>query len=221
MTQPTLPLLYSFRRCPYAMRARLGLYLAGIDVELREIELKAKPEHMLELNPVGTVPTLQFSDGQVNSESLEIMIYALEQAQSNLLDNLEASLELISINDGPFKKSLDGYKYPQRNLDKTEQQHRQDALEFALLLNSKLTNGPYLQGTKASLADFAIAPFIRQFAHVDRAWFDGLDLKPLQTWLEQFKQSEAFLKVMPKFEPYLKNGKRYSLLTGEEITDNG
>jgi glutathione S-transferase len=201
MSELKHPVLYSFRRCPYAMRARMGLYKAGIKLELREIVLRDKPEHMLEISPKGTVPVLQLTDGKVLEESLEILLWALKQHDPDgWLDNKDSALSLIKTNDTGFKYALDRYKYPNRYPDEDCSGMRERGMEILKDWNSRIENNGYLNGAKISLADIAIFPFVRQYAHTDRDWFDAQDIKPLQMWLETHKNSALFKAIMEKFE---------------------
>lgn len=209
-----LHLLYSFRRCPYAMRARLGLTSAGITVELREIVLRNKPEHMLELSPKGTVPVLRVKDGEVIDESLDIILWALKQNDpEGLLSPKESSLEdmltLIKENDGPFKHHLDRTKYAVRYPEDNKENHIKGASEFLNKLNARLESQTFLFGNNRSLADIAIAPFVRQFANIDRTWFDSEPWPHLIRWLNEFLKSELFLSIMEKYAPWQE---------GDEIT---
>lgn len=186
------------------MRARMAVYKAGIDHEHREVVLREKPDHMLEISPKGTIPVLQLPDGTVLEESLDIMHYALaENDPDNWLkpdpDTREA---LITENDGNFKRNLDRYKYPDRYPDEDTSHARNNGVLFLEKLNQYLSQNRYLLADHISMADIAIFPFIRQFAHIDREWFDTLDLKPLQNWLENHKQSALFTSIMPKYDKW-------------------
>lgn len=195
----TYPILYSFRRCPYAMRARLGLLRAGVSVELREIVLREKPQAFLDTSPSATVPTLRDGDLVVD-ESLDIMIWALRQRDpQSLLDMPEEGWALISRNDGPFKSALDRTKYVTRYPDCDPLTERQKASDFLAILNGKLAQHDWLLGDRETLVDLAILPFVRQFAHIDRAWFDAQPWPYLIRWLDEFLASESFKQVMPKF----------------------
>jgi len=204
MNVKDLPILYSFRRCPYAMRARMALYVSDQVCQLREILLRDKPAHMIEQSSKGTVPVLVLGEGTVLDESLDIMLWALnrEDPHSWLSPNggtLDQMNDLIAENDGPFKQHLDRYKYPTRyeNVDPIEQ--RSGGLRFLDVLNARLESQDYLFGPAQSLADIAIFPFIRQFANTDRVWFDGLDLKPLQAWLSFHLEMDLFQRIMVKW----------------------
>lgn len=201
----SLPYLYSFRRCPYAMRARLGLLFAGLQVELREIVLKNKPAQMLAISPKGTVPVLQRIDGTVIEESREIMLWALEQQDpQGLLDSetLPQANALIEQNDNEFKYWLDRYKYADRHLEMTQTEYRQQGEEFLQVLEAMLTKKAYLLGDSASIADIGIMPFVRQFAHVDREVFYSLPYPKLQSWLQNWLEHPIFLQAMTKFQPW-------------------
>ncbi|MEM8797287.1 MAG: glutathione S-transferase [Pseudomonadota bacterium] len=201
------PVLYSFRRCPYAMRARLALKSAGIEVELREVALKAKPDHMIEISPKATVPVLQLPDGAVIEQSIDIMHWALgENDPRSLLPDDEAILSeveaLVEENDGPFKRDLDRYKYPNRYEGVDALHHREQGLAFLVKLNSHLEENRYLFSNEPGFADFAIFPFVRQFANVDRSWFDCLPLAALKSWLEGHLSSAEFAAIMDKHKPW-------------------
>ena len=202
------PCLYSFRRCPYAMRARLGILFAELQVELREITLKNKPPQMLAISPKGTVPVLQLLDGTVIEESREIMIWALAQRDSQGLLNAETLLEaneLIDKNDNEFKYWLDRYKYSDRHLEMSQTEYRQKGEAFLQLLEELLTKNPYLLGKSVTLADIGIVPFVRQFAHVDRDIFYDLPYPNLQHWLQDWLSHPLFLQAMTKFQPWQEN----------------
>ena len=199
------PCLYSFRRCPYAMRARLGILFAELQVELREITLKNKPPQMLAISPKGTVPVLQLLDGTVIEESREIMIWALaQQDPQGLLHDaaLHDANVLIDKNDNEFKHWLDRYKYADRHLEMTQTEYRQKGEVFLQLLEELLTKNPYLLGKGITLADIGIMPFVRQFAHVNRDVFYNLPYPNLQRWLQDWLQHPLFLQAMTKFEPW-------------------
>ncbi|MGP5176809.1 glutathione S-transferase [Psychrobacter aquimaris] len=197
--------LYSFRRCPYAMRARLGILFAELSVELREITLKNKPEQMLAISPKGTVPVLQLVDGTVIEESVEIMTWALEQNDpQGLLDEKTSPQAdaLIAQNDNEFKHWLDRYKYADRHVEMTQTEYRQRGEVFLQRLEELLTNNTYLLGERITIADIGIMPFVRQFAHVDRDVFYSLPYPKLQLWLQKWLAHPLFLQVMTKFQPW-------------------
>lgn len=206
MTEPR-GILYSFRRCPYAMRARMALWVAGIPVILREVKLADKPPQLAEVSPKATVPVLVTPDG-VFDESIAIMRWALAQSDpEGWLEGDDAAL--IARNDGPFKHHLDRYKYPTRYPDEAggdedtfRFDHRSGGLAILNDLNSRLASRANLCGDTRTLADIALFPFIRQFANTDRDWFDEQGLPHLQEWLETHLVSELFLCVMSKFAPW-------------------
>ncbi|MCP4596880.1 glutathione S-transferase [Neptuniibacter sp.] len=210
MTQE-LPVLYSFRRCPYAMRARLAITVSTTQVELREVVLKNKPEEMLVASPKGTVPVLVLPDGKVIDESLDIMRWALGNSDpDNLLRNASPEkqltiAELIEENDHIFKQHLDRYKYFDRFPELPQSYYREQAEVTLLKLEQQLQQHNYLVGSECSLADLAIFPFIRQFAHVDKQWFDTAPYPALQKWLGYFLESKLFNSIMKKY-PQWNNG---------------
>lgn len=199
-----LPVLYSFRRCPYAMRARLALAISGQRCALREVVLRDKPAEMIAVSPKATVPVLHLADGEVLEQSLDIMRWALARhdpdnwlrPEIGTLADLEA---LIADCDGDFKNHLDRYKYAPRFGPQTDPLHHRDLGEiFLRRLDTRLTQHPQLFGDRPSLADFAIFPFVRQFANTDRAWFDVQSFAGLRTWLDGHLNSELFQSVMTK-----------------------
>ena len=201
----SLPYLYSFRRCPYAMRARLGLLFAELPVELREITLKNKPEQMLAISPKATVPVLQLADGSVIEESAEIMMWSLEQNDpQGLLDRnvVSQANALIAQNDNEFKQWLDRYKYADRHPEMTQIEYRQQGEVFLQDLEALLTENTYLLGNRVTIADIGIMPFVRQFAHVDREVFYGLPYPKLQQWLQYWLEHPLFVQAMTKFQPW-------------------
>lgn len=200
-----LPILYSFRRCPYAIRARLAIAYASIPVEIREVQLKQKPEQMLAISPKGTVPILQLPDGKVIDESLDIMHWALAQNDpDNWLDTGEESERLIRWNDGDFKYYLDHYKYAERYPELPGSYYRSECEKFLAELESKLSQATYLSGSHFSIVDAAIFPFIRQFAAVDSVWFQSSDYKFLNNWLNGLLSSNLFTSVMIKYPEQLR-----------------
>lgn len=205
MTAYSLSCLYSFRRCPYAMRARLGLLFSELPVELREITLKNKPAKMLAISPKGTVPVLQLADGVVIEESREIMEWALEQQDPQELLNpktLHQGNTLIEQNDQEFKHWLDRYKYADRHLEMTQTEYRQKGEAFLQILEALLTKNTYLLGDSVTIADIGIMPFVRQFAHVDRDVFYSLPYPKLQIWLKNWLAHPLFIQAMTKFQPW-------------------
>ncbi len=199
-----LPILYSFRRCPYAMRARLGLYASGATVEIREIILRDKPAHMLEISPKATVPVLQLQDGKIIDESFEIMIWALgRQDPDEWLGIEEATTEmLIKRNDNEFKHALDRYKYPNRYEDEDCSGAFEIGAEILKNLNTRIKENGALVSDYNTLADYAIFPFVRQFAAVNSQSFKNLKLKALENWLDKHLQSDLFQTIMHKYAPW-------------------
>ena len=202
-----LPILYSYRRCPYAMRARMALHYAGVKVETREISFKAKPAHMLQISPKGTVPVLQLADETVLEQSLDIMHWALAQHDpENWLGSAQQqadAAELIALNDGEFKQALDRYKYADRFPGQSSAIYRAQGERFLVQLEARLATQPYLQGEQPHLADIAIFPFIRQFSMVDAAWFAAADYPRLRTWLDAWLASDLFQAIMQKYPTYM------------------
>ncbi|UUT15179.1 glutathione S-transferase [Pseudomonas zeae] len=191
--------LYSFRRCPYAMRARMALRYSGVPVDIIEVSLKAKPAEMLAISPKGTVPVLD-AGGQVIDESLEIMRWALAQndPQDWLLDGDSRIAELIEANDQGFKVHLNRYKYAERYPEQPMEIYRAEGALYLQRLEELLTDRDYLLADHPSLADIALLPFVRQFAHVDREWFAQTPYVRLQTWLQRFLESELFTSIRKK-----------------------
>lgn len=191
--------LYSFRRCPYAMRARMALRYSGVPVDIVEVSLKAKPAEMLAISPKGTVPVLD-AGGRVIDESLEIMRWALAQhdPQGWLLDGDSRIAELIEANDQGFKVHLNRYKYAERYPEQPMEVYRAEGALFLRRLDELLTDRDYLLTDHPSLADIALLPFVRQFAHVDREWFAQTPYVRLQAWLQRFLESELFTSIMKK-----------------------
>ena len=195
--------LYSFRRCPYAMRARMALRYSGVAANIVEVSLKAKPAEMLALSSKGTVPVLSV-DGQVIDESLAIMYWALAQSdpQDWLLKDdpvgQQLITELIEENDQVFKVHLNRYKYAERYPEQPMTVYRAEGEVFLRRLDELLEGRDYLLAEHPSLADVALMPFVRQFAHVDREWFGQSPYHRLQAWLQRFLESELFTDVMRK-----------------------
>ena len=192
-------LLYSFRRCPYAMRARLALRYSSVAVRIIEVSLKAKPAEMLALSPKGTVPVLSVG-GRVIEESLQIMQWALTQHDPDdwLLQGDAGVLALIAENDQVFKHHLNRYKYAERYPEHSMEHYRAEGEVFLQKLETLLADREYLLAEHLSLADAALMPFVRQFAHVDREWFASTPYRRLQAWLQRFLDSPLFMAVMAK-----------------------
>jgi glutathione S-transferase len=210
MTSTPYPIFYSFRRCPYAMRARLALAASGQVCELREVVLGHKPAALLDASAKGTVPVLIESSGQVIEQSLDIMLWALRRHDPHqwLLANgvpLQQMLQLVAQCDGEFKFHLDRYKYPSRHAVPDALGHRVRGGVFLADLNARLSVHLHLMGELESLADMAIAPFVRQFAHTDPVWFAGQPWSALQSWLSTFENSPIYQQVMEKHAPWAPN----------------
>lgn len=203
----TLPILYSFRRCPYAMRARLAIYNSKIDIELREVVLKDKPPSLLSISPKGTVPVLQLSDGHILEESLDIMKWALQKRDPDQWLSaalIEATQVLIQQNDNEFKYWLDRYKYADRYPQHPLEFYRSHCERWFALLESKLmAHDGFLLADRYTLADMALFPFVRQCAHVDREWFFQTPYVHLQAWLEKLINSNLFTDVMKKHPQWI------------------
>jgi glutathione S-transferase len=204
MNEPSaLPILYTFRRCPYAMRARMALAYAGVAVEIREVVLRDKPPELIAASPKATVPVLQKSDGTVIDESLEIMRWALNQSDPQDWQNTGRTLtaELILANDTSFKKNLDRYKYHNEKSEHPRGHYQELAAEFLTHLERCLVRhgGKGLVRDWASLADIAIFPFVRQFAEADQKWFDAAPYPLLHDWLDRHIQSDVFARTMKKY----------------------
>ena len=200
-----LPVLYSFRRCPYAMRARMGLLYSSINLELREVLLKDKPSSMLDISAKGTVPVLLLPDSQVLDQSRDIMHWALaiDDPQQWLKEELLESInQLIDYNDNQFKIHLDQYKYWERYPAESQEFYRGKGEIFLSLLEEHLSRQPYLLADRITMADIALFPFIRQFAYVDKNWFDQAPYPKLQIWLQGLLESPLFLAAMKKLPPW-------------------
>ncbi len=203
MTSAPVPLLYSYRRCPYAMRARMALLVAGVAFDAHENVLRDKPATMLVLSPKGTVPVLRLPGGSVLEQSLDIMQWAFTvhdpegwwaRAQSAV------NLDLLTVCDGPFKHHLDRYKYPDRFEGVMDRAQPRDAAVELLLqpLDAQLQQAGQLGGPAPCAADIAIFPFVRQFAAVEPAWFGQLPLPALKAWLAGWLRHPLFDAAMAK-----------------------
>ena len=200
-----LPVLYSFRRCPYAMRARMALAYSQTGVELREVILRDMPAAMLACSPKATVPVLQLADGTVLEESRDIIDWALGVSDPQGWmpaagsEDHATAIRLVDENDFAFKENLDRYKYAERYPEHPPTWYRAQGAVFLQQLNDRLSRGDWLLGDQMSVADVTIFPFIRQFAHVDKPWFEKAPWPQLQLWLERLIQSELFAGVMQKY----------------------
>ncbi len=203
MNLDSLPLLYSFRRCPYAIRARMAIYSADIPIRLEEVSLKDKPQTLLEYSSKGTVPVLVDGD-RVIDESLEIMQWALKQNDpdnwyvSLSQEELNTSQKLIRENDGEFKTWLDRYKYADRHPEHSQEYYRSQCAGYLEQLESVLKQQPYLIRQEITFADIAIFPFVRQFSMVDQDWFAQGPYPNLNRWLTSLLELPLFIRVMAK-----------------------
>ena len=203
----TQHLLYSFRRCPYAIRARIAILTSGINVEIREITLKDKPSALMRSSSKATVPVLITADKRIIDESIDIMNWALKQSDPEKWlpsDTKEEQLtsELTKNNDHIFKHFLDRYKYSDRYPENSELYYRQQAELTLINLEHHLTHNTYLVSNRLTMVDVALLPFIRQFAFVNKAWFDEAPYPKIQAWLERFITSELFNSSMVKLAPW-------------------
>lgn len=200
-----LPVLFSFRRCPYAMRARMALSYSGIRVELREVVLRDMPATLLGCSPKGTVPVLLLKDGRVIDESLDIMRWALAARDPDHWLLVDAATQLADINglvdrnDQYFKQQLDRYKYAERYPEQPAAEYRRASELFLQQLEQRLAGAAWLCAGRMTLADVAIFPFVRQFAFVDKPWFDAAPYPRLQAWLDGLLESALFQGVMQKY----------------------
>jgi len=196
-----LPILYSFRRCPYAMRARMALVIAGRSVELREVELKEKPAEMLAASTKGTVPVLVLPKGRIIDESIDVMHWALVQSDPEgwRVPNTREMDTLINDNDGPFKHHLDRYKYTTRYEGVDPDVERAAAEEYLAVLNARLLASKHLMGEKRSLADVAIFPFVRQFMNAAKDDPNAASFPGVDRWLKDHVASPLFAAVMGKY----------------------
>ncbi|MDO9370327.1 MAG: glutathione S-transferase N-terminal domain-containing protein [Sphingopyxis sp.] len=197
---PDTPILYSFRRCPYAMRARMALLVSGTAYAHREVLLRDKPAAMLAASPKGTVPVLVLVDGTVIDESIDIMRWAL--AQNDPEDWLaHADAELVALFDDAFKHHLDRYKYAGRYAA-DPLAHRSAGLAILVKLDTRLAAQDYLGGATPRFGDIALCPFVRQFARVDAAWFAAHAPRRVREWLTLLTASELYERAMARIEPW-------------------
>mgnify|MGYP001311773182 FL=1 len=196
-----LPILYSFRRCPYAMRARMAMNYSKISYEHREISLRKRPQALYDISAKGTVPVLQLPDGLVIDESIDIMRWALKKSdpESWYKDKIPEQDNMIERNDTVFKYWLDRYKYHVRYPENSFEEYQTQLEKFYLKYNLQLDKNTYLLGNHISLVDIAIMPFIRQAAHVNLDWFSEKFPK-LHNWLENHKTSKIFKSIMEKYD---------------------
>ena len=195
-----LPILYSFRRCPYAMRARMALAASGAEVMLREVLLKEKPAELLAASPKATVPVLVLSDGRVLEESLDVMQWALQYRDPlGWLDGVALDSDWISECDGDFKHRLDRYKYAERHPEHSAEDYRKSAEGFIQKLEDQLSVSDWMGGDAANAVDVALFPFIRQFAGVEPSWWQQAPYPNVRQWLENWLNSSLFSAIMAKY----------------------
>ncbi|MFL3014012.1 MAG: glutathione S-transferase N-terminal domain-containing protein [Candidatus Neomarinimicrobiota bacterium] len=201
-----IPILYSFRRCPYAIRARLALYYSKINYEHREILLKNRPNKLYEISPKGTVPVLDLLNGEVIDESFDIMKWAISMDSSETLFNRgrQKQIDMILLNDMQFKKWLDKYKYHVRYPEDSMEFYRENCKQILDQYEDHLKNFTYLLDNEISLADFAILPFVRQFANVDIKWYND-SYSYLSSWMNKLMDFDIFIQIMKKFEVWDEN----------------
>ncbi|MEE2746296.1 MAG: glutathione S-transferase [Pseudomonadota bacterium] len=204
MNYKNIPVLYSFRRCPYAMRARFAILVSGRVCEIREVKLSEKPAEMVNISPKATVPVLEFSNGNVLEESMDIMLWALGLNDpydwcNPRQGDMEEVNALINKNDTQFKYDLDRYKYPSRFNNVDPVLHRARGKKYLDELNERLSSSSYLFGSKPCLADYSIVPFIRQFANTNIDWFNSIPHLDLQVWMQKILSSNLFADSMVKY----------------------
>ena len=206
--QIKLPILYSFRRCPYAMRARIAIKLSNQTCELREINLHSKPTEFMEISQKGTVPVLVLTDGSIIDESLDIIKWAISKNDEFKLKSDKNEIEksddfLISLFDNVFKEHLDKYKYNSHYNNEDPLFHREKASEILFKVSNMLYKNKWLRGENPGVSDIAILPFVRQFRIADPDWFDNeFKLHKIKLWLNNFLISKMYLEVMEKFKPW-------------------
>ncbi|MED5437092.1 MAG: glutathione S-transferase [Pseudomonadota bacterium] len=202
-TENNLPILYSFRRCPYAMRARMAIYTSQQKCEIREVLLKDKPPSMLGYSSKGTVPVLVLQSGNVIDESLDVIDWALDINDPynwKRSKDSKKTKELIEINDGDFKFHLDRYKYSKRYENEDPNFHREKCLTFIKMINKELENSKYIYDNEISYIDISLLPFIRQFRIADNVWFDELPYENVKSWLSKFLDSFLLNSIMEKYD---------------------
>ena len=204
------PILYSFRRCPYAMRARMALAVSDTPVRLREVVLRDKPEEMVAASPKATVPVL-IDGGAVIDESLGVMRWALDKRDpEGWLASADEAAALIEENDGPFKHHLDRYKYAARYEGADPEEHRAAGMAFLQTLEARLKNSPFLSGERRGFGDIAIFPFVRQFRIADNGWFDAAPIPNVRRWLETLVSSGLFTAVMKKYPAWKQSREEFA-----------
>lgn len=196
-----LPILYSFRRCPYAIRARLALIAARMNVQVREVNLSNKPAELLNASPKGTVPVLILANDTVIDESMDIISWAHSQFKSDTSWYWQADDPLLEMNDGDFKFYLDRYKYFEKFEGKSQAEYRTLCFPFLMQLESRLKDSKFLiNDTHPSFIDLAILPFVRQFSKVDESWFEHSQFSNVNRWLSDWLQSDLFIAAMKTFD---------------------
>lgn len=209
-------ILYSFRRCPYAMRARMAIANSGLEVELREVSLRDKPQSLRDISPKATVPVLITVEKKVIDESLDIMLWALQQSDPNhWLNNINDTL--IQNNDGPFKLWLDRYKYADRYPEHSQQFYREQGEQTLSLLELTLTDSAFLSADSVSLTDIAIFPFIRQFVSVEPDWFKQANYPKMKQWLNYLLKSDLFKLTMHKYSPWKMTDKEQVVFPNNQL----
>ena len=209
------PILYSFRRCPYAMRARMALFISNITCELREVKLSNKPSEMLSLSSKGTVPVLLLEDGSVIDESLDIMFWALEKNDTNSLFrdymiNEAENKKFLNMIDIDFKYALDRYKYPNRYDNVDPIMYREICHNILIGINDKINENNYIYGKYLSFIDIATLPFIRQFRIADPSWFDNeTPQTKIKNWLTNFLNLPIFRQIMTKYPEWVNEKEQF------------
>jgi glutathione S-transferase len=195
------PLLFSYRRCPYAMRARMALLSCGVDFDIFEISLKNKPQQMIEISPKGTVPVFVYKD-LVLDESIDIMNWATEQQKNNSLkinpNDWAIIKSMIKINDGKFKNKLDLYKYTSNKEIALKTKYRKECEIYIKNIDERLEKQEYLLSHKFGSLEMAIFPFVRQLFNVDQKWFEEDSYINLKKWIERISVSDLFTQIMRK-----------------------
>jgi len=207
-----VPIIYSFKRCPYAMRARMAIKLANIKCEIREVRLNNKPKQMLDISPKGTVPILILNN-RVIEESNDIIEWVIEQNdifKGNLNDNqINITKNLIEVFDSKFKYHLDRYKYSTRYIDHNRDLHRKECLKILVDLENRISNKKWIFGSEINKLDISILPFIRQFKIADPQWFDGQNkIIKIKQLLNTFLSSSLFKDIMHDYELWEEGSKK-------------
>lgn len=216
----TLPILYSLRNCPYVMRARIAIFKSKQTILLRDLVLSNKPKEMLKASPKGTVPVIVLADGTVIDESLEVMLWALQETDpddllhSHITNTLPAMLQLINEFDHDFKACFEQYKCAKRYRENDLLEFRETCEVYIKKLEQRLTRHLFLMSDKESLADIALLPFIRQFARIERQWYLQSPYPNVRQWLNSYLQSVMFTKVMAK-QPLWLDSREDVLFTGK------